>query len=282
MKLGGVPLAELRSRYASENGDVSPAVLRALRADRRAGARQLADQHTARRARRGVERRRLTRLFRHERELHEAGHTFVAGVDEVGMGPLAGPVVAAAVVLRPGAELFGLRDSKQLSEAARIRLDAEIRGSAFAVSIGLAEPEEIDRVNIYQAGLLAMRRAVEGLHLTAGFLLVDARRIPAVATPQRGLVRGDQCVGSICAASIVAKVWRDARMAELEKRFPGYGFARNAGYGTAEHLSALAQRGPTQVHRRSFAPVRRCFAPPSQGFAPPDQGVAPPGQTERG
>ena len=122
MKLGGVPLAELRSRYAIENGDVSPAVLRALRADPRAGARQLAEQHAARRARRGVERRRLARLFRHERELRDSGRACVAGVDEVGMGPLAGPVVAAAVVLLPGTELLGLRDSKQLTASARTRL----------------------------------------------------------------------------------------------------------------------------------------------------------------
>jgi len=191
-----------------------------------------------------------------ERDYRAQGLQWIAGVDEVGVGPLAGPVVAAAVVLPERIRLQGLDDSKKLTIAARERLDGEIRACARAICIGVAERDEIDRINIYQAGLIAMQRAVNGLQPSAEIALVDARTIPAIAVPQRAVKGGDAVVGSIAAASIVAKVYRDARMAELHRRYPGYGFAHNSGYGTAEHLRALAQRGPTPEHRRSFAPVR--------------------------
>lgn len=235
-------------------------VVRVLREDERAGARALAVELAARRRRAAAERRRQRRLFRTERELYEVGHLRLAGVDEVGMGPLAGPVIAAAVVLPPDARLPGLRDSKQLSALARERLDREIRAQARDVALGRADPDEIDRVNIYQAGLLAMRRAVLALAEPPDLVLVDGRRIPELGLPQRRVVHGDALVGSIAAASVVAKVWRDGLMGELDLRYPGYGFVHNAGYATAEHLRALAREGPTPIHRRSFAPVRAADA----------------------
>jgi len=172
------------------------------------------------------------------------------------MGPLAGPVVAAAVVLLPGVRLRGLRDSKKLSRSERERLAREVRSASAGAAIGVASPREIDRINIYQAGLLAMRRAVAKLVPPPDLLLIDARRLADLPIAQRSIVKGDASVGSIAAASIVAKVERDRRMLELARRYPGYGFERHKGYPTEDHLRALAERGPTPSHRRSFAPVR--------------------------
>jgi ribonuclease HII len=179
----------------------------------------------------------------------------------VGVGPLAGPVVAAAVVLPAEVELPGLDDSKRLSPAARVELDRAIRDQALALSIGEVSPAEIDRLNIFHAALEAMRRAVVGLSPPADHLLVDARRIPGVDTPQTALVHGDAIDGSIAAASIVAKVWRDDFMRRLGERYPGYGFDRHMGYPTAQHVAALQELGACEVHRRSFGPVAAVLGP---------------------
>jgi ribonuclease HII len=256
VELARVALAELRARYATGGEPATPAVLRALREDGREGARELADALTGRARRERAERGRLSELYALERALASRGHLRVAGVDEVGMGPLAGPVVAAAVILPAGAWLPGLDDSKRLSRSARERLAREIERVAIDRAIGSAAPDEIDRVNIYQAGLLAMRRAVLALGAPADALLVDARRVPGIACHQQSVVGGDSRVAAIAAASIIAKVHRDAHMAELDRHHPGYGFARHAGYGTPEHLEALAALGPSPIHRRSFEPVR--------------------------
>src|SRR5690606_14347445 len=168
----------------------------------------------------------------------------VAGVDEVGMGPLAGPVVAAAVVLPDRVELPGLDDSKRLLRGERERLAAAIRGQALAIAIGEVWPAELDRLNVYRAGLEAMRRAVAALAPAPEHLLVDARTVPGTAVPQTPIVQGDARDGSIAAASIVAKVHRDAIMRRLEDEHPGYGFARHMGYATREHLAALRRLGP--------------------------------------
>ncbi len=192
-----------------------------------------------------------------ERLLWKVGIRLVAGVDEVGMGPLAGPVVAAAVVLPAGSVLDGVADSKVLLAHVRERLATEIRRRALAVGIGVCEASEIDRLNIYQAGLCAMRRAVDALApLVPGFVLVDGREIPGLPIPQCAYPKGDGFVCSIAAASIVAKVHRDAIMRELDDRYPGYGFGRHMGYSTQAHFAAIRERGPSPVHRRSFAPVR--------------------------
>jgi len=255
MELRGLPLVEIRRRFLHDSGRMNTALVKALREDPRAGARELVRRLENRRLRAAAERRRLRRLFAMERDLYRQGREHIAGVDEVGVGPLAGPVVAASVVLPLGVRLPGLNDSKRLSRAVRERLAREIRARACAVSVGWASPEEIDCLNIYHAALLAMRRAVEGLARDPDLLLVDARRVPGVALPQRAIVEGDAQVGCIAAASVVAKVYRDGLMRELDLTYPGYGFATNAGYGTAEHLRALKRRGPTPLHRRSFAPV---------------------------
>jgi ribonuclease HII len=188
--------------------------------------------------------------------LWRIGVRHVAGVDEVGMGPLAGPVVAAAVVFPPGFKPDGIADSKVLRASVREDLDREIRRRALAIGIAIVEPDEIDRLNIYQAGLRALRCAVEALSIVPGFVLVDGREIPDLPIPQSAYPKGDSFVCSIAAASIVAKVHRDGIMRELDARYPGYGFARHMGYSTRAHFAAIREQGPSPIHRRSFAPVR--------------------------
>jgi ribonuclease HII len=232
-------------------------MLRTLRGDERAGAVSLTALLTRRLAEQRSERLRVARLFALRRSLARAGALHVAGVDEVGVGPLAGPVVAAAVILRARVVLPGLDDSKQLAAPARERLDAAIRAQSIAIGLGEVWPPELDRLNVYHAALEAMRRAVLALTPQPDHVLVDARTIPGIAAPQTPLVRGDARDGSIAAASIVAKVHRDAIMARLERVHPGYGFVRHMGYATPEHLDALRRLGPSPLHRRSFAPCNQ-------------------------
>jgi ribonuclease HII len=181
----------------------------------------------------------------------------LAGVDEAGRGPLAGPVVAAAVILDPQRSIAGLADSKRLAPDERERLAGLIRTQALAWALGRAEVEEIDRLNILQASLLAMTRAVEALALAPDEALVDGNRLPRLACPARAIVRGDATVAAISAASILAKVARDAEMVALDARYPGYGLAQHKGYPTAAHLAALDRLGVSAIHRRSFAPIRQ-------------------------
>lgn len=183
----------------------------------------------------------------------------IAGVDEVGRGPLVGAVVTAAVILDPSRPIVGLADSKQLSEKRRLALYDEINEKALSWSLGRAEPEEIDRLNILHATMLAMQRAVAGLSLTPDFVLIDGNRCPALPMPSQAVVKGDSLVKEISAASIMAKVTRDREMVELDKLFPDYGFAQHKGYPTAFHLEKLAALGATAFHRRSFAPVKRAL-----------------------
>ncbi|WP_027896874.1 ribonuclease HII [Zestomonas thermotolerans] len=180
----------------------------------------------------------------------------VAGVDEVGRGPLCGAVVTAAVILDPQRPIQGLNDSKQLSEARREHLFDEIREKALAWCIARAEVEEIDRLNILQATMLAMQRAVAGLSVTPKLALIDGNRCPKLQVPAAPVVKGDSRVPAIAAASILAKVSRDREMLELDRQYPGYGIAGHKGYPTREHLEALRRLGPTPIHRRSFGPVR--------------------------
>lgn len=180
----------------------------------------------------------------------------ICGVDEAGRGPLAGPVFAAAVILDPEQPIDGLADSKKLSARKRERLVAEIRLKALAWAIGVASVDEIDCLNVLQATLLAMSRAVAALPVRPKEVLIDGNRCPVLDLPVRAIVRGDATVAEISAASIVAKTARDAEMLRLHAKFPQYGFDRHFGYGTAAHLAALREHGPSQCHRRSFAPVR--------------------------
>ena len=180
----------------------------------------------------------------------------VAGVDEAGRGPLAGPVTAAAVVLDPARQIPGLADSKRLTRQRRELLDRQIRDRALAFAVASATADEIDRINILQASLLAMKRAVGLLGIAPTRVLVDGNRCPELGCPAEPVVGGDASVPVISAASILAKVARDNEMLVLDNRFPGYGFARHKGYPTREHLAALRELGPCEQHRRSFRPVR--------------------------
>ncbi len=199
-----------------------------------------------------------------ELKLVSTGHRFIAGIDEAGRGALAGPVVAAAVVLP--LERFDLaralskvRDSKQLSPATRQRCSREVRELALAVGIGEASAGEVDDLGLLPATRAAMHRAVEALDPAPSHLLIDHIRLPEIELPQEAITRGDQSVLTIAAASVLAKVWRDQRMAELGKRYAGYGFERHKGYGTAQHRQALIRLGPCPEHRRSYAPVQRAL-----------------------
>ncbi|MDR0770272.1 MAG: ribonuclease HII [Burkholderiales bacterium] len=180
----------------------------------------------------------------------------IAGVDEAGRGPLAGNVVAAAVILDPARPIAGLRDSKALSEKARERLAQDIRNQALAFALGEAAVKEIDRLNILQATMLAMQRAVAALSIAPHEVWVDGNRAPVLPCPVRTIIKGDRDVMAISAASILAKTTRDAQMTALDARYPEYGFLRHKGYGTAAHLAALAAHGACPEHRKSFAPVR--------------------------
>ena len=250
-------IKELAEYFSALMQPIPDRLLEALDQDPRAGARQLARTLRARRLNDQKEAQRLQSLLRFEKELWQKGFRFIAGVDEAGMAPLAGPVVAAAVILPIRYTLPGLDDSKKiLDERKRQALACEIKRDAIAWAVGRAEVQEIDRINIYQSGLLAMQRAVAGLGTQPDFVLVDARTIPHCAAPQRGIVHGDALSASIAAASILAKTTRDDHMIEMDRLYAGYGFASHKGYPTPEHLRALKERGPLPIHRRTFAPVR--------------------------
>lgn len=195
--------------------------------------------------------------------LASAPGPLVCGADEAGRGPLAGPVVAAAVILDPERPIDGLRDSKQLSPAQRLRLAPTIRERALAWAVASASVDEIDRLNILQASLLAMRRAIEALDPAADLALIDGNQLPRLRIRAEAVVGGDARVASISAASILAKTVRDDLMSALDVTYPGYGFAEHAGYPTPQHLARLRALGPSAAHRRSFAPVRALLDAPS-------------------
>jgi len=260
-------VAELRERYVERARALEADCEEALRNDTRAGARAVYEAVLRRRRENRAEGQRLRHLLRYETALWERGVERIAGVDEAGMAPLAGPVVAAAVVLPRDFRPRGVDDSKQVDAAERARLAVEIKGAAVCWAVGVATVEEIDTINIYRAGLLAMRRAIEGLSVRPDHVLLDARRVPEVRIPQDGIIRGDALSLTIAAASILAKTTRDALMTEVDAAHPGYGFARHKGYPTAEHFEALARLGACPLHRRSFAPVREALGlEPVQGM----------------
>jgi ribonuclease HII len=194
-----------------------------------------------------------------ENAARRRGAMRIAGLDEVGRGPLFGPVVAAAVILPRGCRLQDLTDSKKLSEKKRNELDVEIRANAIAWAIAAVDAATIDRINIRQASLLAMRLAVEQLALSPDFLLIDGRDMIEWDCPQQAVIKGDGTSFSIAAASVLAKVHRDRLIVELDCKFPGYGLAQHKGYCSAEHMAALARLGPTPLHRKSFQPVAQAF-----------------------
>ena len=252
------PLSILHDALRAADCDADlEALIERLAGDSRIGARALEIRARKKLEKGHRERERISGLLALRDELTRRGVRGIAGVDEVGVGPLAGPVVAAAVVLPARFELAGLDDSKRVRPALRRTLASKIREIAVGVGIGEVSVEEIDQIGIYQAALEAMRRAVASLARTTevGHLLVDARTVPGVTLAQTPIIKGDQKDASIAAASIVAKVHRDTYMESLASRYPAYGFECHMGYGTVAHLAALDVHGPCPIHRRSFAPV---------------------------
>jgi len=198
---------------------------------------------------------RLEQMLRYEKELYKAGYQAIAGIDEVGRGPLAGPVVAAAVILPPECKIKGLNDSKKIPKKKHKDIYQAVMDKALAVGIGLMDSEIIDQVNIYEATKLAMKEALSKLSLKPDYLLIDAMKLD-IDIPQESIIKGDANSLSIAAASIVAKVTRDKLMADYDKEYPGYDFAQNAGYGTKSHLQGLERHGVTPIHRKTFEPVK--------------------------
>jgi len=250
-------LATIRVRHLEQNRPLSRELEQALRADPRPSAQALLESISRRRRANRAEGQRLRHMLRFERELWDRDVTRIAGVDEAGMSPLAGPVAAAAVILKVGWRAPHVNDSKQLDAKEREQLAVLIKREALAYAVAFVEPDEIDALNIYWAGLRAMQRAVEALGVEPEHLLIDARKLKELSVAQTRIVRGDALSLSIAAASILAKTARDARMVEYDRAYPAYGFAQHKGYPVRQHLLALAQHGPCPIHRRSFAPVQQ-------------------------
>ena len=271
-------LAQIRRRYVIEARPLDAETEAALIADPRPGAKAILDAIARRRAGNRSEGQRLCKLLQFESALWDTGLVHVAGVDEAGMSPLAGPVAAAAVILAPRSRIPGVDDSKKLDAGTREKLTVEIKGRAVAWSVAFAQVEEIDRINIYWAGLLAMRRALEGLSVIPQHILLDARRLKDIEAPQQAIVNGDAKSLTIAAASILAKTARDALMCKLDTEYPGYGFSKHKGYPVREHVAALERLGACPIHRRSFVPVRAVLCLPPLPPWPSAAGAQEPAQ----
>ncbi|MBR5712638.1 MAG: ribonuclease HII [Lachnospiraceae bacterium] len=245
-----ISIAELREKLGACAEEALPAMIAEYREDSRAGAQNLLKSAQKRYDAYQKELARTEEMWHFERLYPD--REYIGGIDEVGRGPLAGPVVAACVILPKDCKLLYINDSKQLSEKKREELYDRILEEAVSVGIGVVSHEVIDKINILQATFCAMREAIDRMDIKPDQLLVDAVHIPEVSIPQRGIVKGDARSISIAAASIVAKVTRDRMMVEMDALYPGYGFAGNKGYGSAEHIQRLREVGPCEIHRRSF------------------------------
>lgn len=272
LELAGMTIAQIRAEVAEwESGDPGWAL---LEADRRVGVRRLVVERRRRDAREQAESQRRERLLHFERRLWAQGVDRVAGVDEAGRGCLAGPVVAAAVVLPPDCVIAGINDSKKLSRTQREGLYEELMAKALSVGIGQVEAAEIDQLNILQASLKAMRLALDNVHPPPDRVLIDGHLPARSPYPEQAIIDGDARSLSIAAASIVAKVHRDRLMCECDARYPEYGFAAHKGYGSTAHLAALDAHGPCPLHRRSFGPVAaRVAEPRSELFLSFEEGL---------
>jgi ribonuclease HII len=259
-------LDEIRKRYVEGAEPLSAQILNRLQRDSRQGVRKLCECLKKRYERERLERLRQDSMRHFERLLWKSGIRDIAGVDEAGVAPLAGPVVAAAVMFPPETYVDGVDDSKKLDPPTRAQLAVEIRAKASGVSVGIATVAEIDQVNIYHASLLAMRRAVEGLPRAPQHVLVDARTVPGIPMPQNSFNKGDGLNFTIAAASIIAKTARDAMLEELDARYPGYGFAAHKGYPTPEHRKAFLELGPCPEHRMSFPVIHEMLGEYSPRF----------------
>ena len=259
-------IEEIRKRYLDPREPVSAQILTRLQKDKREGVKKLHAVLKKRFEKQRDERQRMDAMRYFEKLLWKSGIKDIAGVDEAGMAPLAGPVVAASVMFPPETEIDGINDSKQLDAQTREELAVEIRAKASGVAVGITTVEEIDTINIYHAGLLAMRRAVEGLPRKPQHVLVDARTIPDIPMPQNAFNKGDGLNFSIAAASIIAKTTRDAMMDELDKQYPGYGFSSHKGYPVPEHKAAIVKLGVTDIHRMSFPAIHELQGEFSEQF----------------
>jgi len=246
-------IGEIKERLAL--GAFSESEVQELEQDSRAGVQSLFRRELRAREVHKNAINRVEEMLEAERSLWARGLELIAGVDEVGVGPLAGPVLAAAVILPKETRILGVDDSKKLTHSKREILAVQIKEEAITYAFGLCEPEEIDQHNIYQASRLAMFKAVANLKKKPQHLLVDARTVPKTTVGQTNMIHGDARSHSIAAASIIAKVERDALMEDYALQYPGYGFEKHRGYGTAAHIDALDSLGPTPIHRKSFAPV---------------------------
>ena len=251
-------LSAIEQALSGLNPPYPKALLKALETDTRAGARRLAGTLRSKECAEERKKKRVDEMLCYERQARDEGFNVIAGVDEVGRGPLAGPVVASAAILPPDAGWSEINDSKSLSEDQRRRAFGIITAVAD-IGVGVVSVEEIDRTNIQKANYLAIRLAIEDLAHTPDVVLIDGRLTAGLKMPQRAIVKGDKRSMSIAAASIIAKVLRDHMMLEFDKKYPQYKFAKHKGYGTAEHLARIKRFGICPIHRRSFAPVTECI-----------------------
>ncbi len=259
MNIKKMSLKKLQSLIQEQGPEVYEEVINALADDPRGGAQKLVRQCRARLEEWKRERARLLHMYSYERQVWAMGYKLVAGLDEVGRGPLAGPVVAAAVILPGEVMLPGLEDVRRLTARRRQEVYEEIREKALAIGIGMVQPDGIDEAHVTMATYRAMVKAVQDLAVAPDYLLVDGVHLPDVTQPQAPIVNGDGQSCSIAAASVVAKVARDAYMIEVDKIYPQYGFASHKGYGTQEHREALERYGPCPLHRRSGGAVREAL-----------------------
>lgn len=251
-------VSEIRA-WLKQQRRLTPEEWNKLKQDPRKSVQKLAQTYQRKKKKEELEKQRLAAMWKWEKWCWEQGYQAVVGVDEAGRGPLAGPVVAAAVILPHDFDVEGINDSKQLTSDERQKLRERIEEQAIQIGIGLIDAEYIDRHNILQATYQAMKIAVQQCRPVADIALVDALEIPDLEIPQKMIIKGDQRSHSIAAASIVAKTTRDAWMDEAAQKFPEYGFEKHRGYGTAEHLANIKQWGPSPIHRRTFAPIREWF-----------------------
>ncbi len=258
MDIVKMTIKELGEYFRQEN--VPAEILEACRQDSRRAAQQLVSKYEKQQSRRKAEKARLLEMYRYEREAAARGYSAIAGIDEAGRGPLAGPVSVAAVILPESLLLPKLNDSKKLSGKVRDELYDEIMAKARAVKQVFISSQEIDRINILQATMSGMCQAVNELTVKADFALIDAVKLKQLELPQLSLIKGDAKSASIAAASIIAKVSRDRLMDEYDKQYPQYGFSGHKGYGTAEHIAAIRKYGPCPIHRLTFEPIRSIVA----------------------
>jgi ribonuclease HII len=255
LDISSMTINEIKS-LVEKISDEDP-LIEQLHSDKRKGVQRIIEGRNRKLQKLKKEKEDFVKMTSYEKKLYKEGFSLVAGIDEVGRGPLAGPVVAAAVILPQDFYLVGLNDSKKLSESKRDEYFKVIREKAHSIGVGMIEAGEIDTINIYEATKKAMLLAISNLDCNPDFLLIDAMKLQT-PYPQESIIKGDSKSISIAAASVIAKVTRDSLMKEYAVQYPGYGFDQNAGYGTREHLEGLDMRGITPIHRRSFAPVKDC------------------------